>query len=89
MSFDGRGFVRSGYSSSCPNRSKLFNLFLNHRGQLYTPEHDIALKVADLVLFFKLFIDVINHLSACTTITCVIPTESASHHVQLTSVRGG
>lgn len=65
MSFDGRGFVRSGYSSSCPNRSKLFNLFLNHRGQLYTPEHDIALKVADLVLFFKLFIDVINHLSAC------------------------
>lgn len=61
MSFDGRGFVRSGYSSSCPNRSKLFfNLFLNHRGQLYTPEHDVALKVADLVWFFNGFIDEIN-----------------------------
>ena len=56
MSFDGRGFVRSGYSSSCPNRSKLFfNLFLNHRGQLYTPEHDVALKVADLLWFFNDF----------------------------------
>ena len=56
MSFDGRGFVRSGYSSSWPNRSKLFfNLFLNHREQLYTPEHDVALKVADLVWFFNDF----------------------------------
>ena len=42
--------------------SYLFNLFLNHRGQLYTPDHDVALKVADLVWFFNDFIDAINWL---------------------------